>query len=153
MPKLGAERKLLLLLLRDRSLVPRVAQLVEPDNFRTPEYREIYRALLSAGAPSADEERVDPLEWAADMATPLYEHVAELAADPEELTNPVAVLDDAVARLRERALQKRLSDLMTEMLVADTDTQLALASEVKSVRQELKALGSRIPGRSFFKGA
>jgi DNA primase len=152
-PKLGAERKLLLLLVRDRSLVPRVASLVEPDNFRTPEYLEIYRALLNAGAPSTDEERADPLEWAADMPTPLYERVAELAADPEELTNPVAVLDDAVARLRERALQKRLSDLMTEMLVADTDTQLALASEVKSVRQELKSLGSRIPGRSFFKGA
>ncbi len=155
-PKLGAERKLLLLLLRDRALIPGVACQVEPDNFRTPEYREIYRALLSAGDPkpaAADEERHDPLEWAADLPTPLYERIAELAADPEELTNPQAVLDDAVGRLRERALQKRLSDLMTEMLVADTDTQVKLASEVKEVRQELRALGSRLPGRSFFRGA
>lgn len=150
-PKLGAERKLLLLLLRDRSLVARVAPRVEADSFRTPEYREIYRALLGAGAPT-DGERADPLEWAANLATPLYERIAELAADPEELTNPVAVLEDAVGRLRERALQKRLSDLMTEMLVADTDTQLELVSEVKRIRQELKALGSRMPGRSFFRG-
>jgi DNA primase len=151
-PKLGAERKLLLLLLRDRSLVGRVAPLVEPDSFRTPEYREIYRALLNAGPPPADEEQADPLEWAADLPTPLYERVAELAADPEELTNPVAVLDDAVGRLRERALQNRLSDLMTEMLVADLDTQLELISQVREIRQELRALGSRIPGRGFFRG-
>jgi DNA primase len=156
MPKLGAERKLLLLLLRDRSLVPGVAGQVEADNFRTPEYREIYRELVKAGAASperSDEGRRDPLEWAADLPTPLYERIAELAADPEELTNPEAVLDDAVGRLRERALQQRLTDLMTEMLVADTDTQVRLASEVKKIRQELTALGSRMPGRSFFKGA
>jgi len=154
-PKLGAERKLLLLLLRDRSLVAGVAQQVEPDSFRTPEFREIFRALVNAGAPAAasDSGPTDPLEWAAELPTPLYEQIAELAADPEELTNPEAVLDDAVGRLRERALQKRLSDLMTEMLVADTDTQVRLASEVKEVRQELRALGSRIPGRSFFRGA
>ncbi len=155
-PKLGPERKLLLLLLRDRSLVPGVARQVEPDNFRTPEFREIYRALVNAGAPAAaatDEERHDPLEWAADLPTPLYERIAELAADPEELTNPEAVLDDAIGRLRERALQKRLSDLMTEMLVVDTDTQVQLASEVRKVRQELRALGSRMPGRGLFRGA
>jgi DNA primase len=153
-PRLGAERKLLLLLLRDRSLVARVAQQVEPDNFRTPEYREIYRALVGADSRAAEPdetERQDPLEWAADLPTPLYERIAELVADPEELTNPETVLEDAIGRLREHALQKRLADLMTEMMVSDTDTQVELASEVKKVRQELTALGSRLPGRGFYR--
>ncbi len=153
-PRLGAERKLLLLLIRDRSLAARVAQQIEPDNFRTPEYREVYRALVGADSRSAEPdetERHDPLEWAADLPTPLYERIAELAADPEELTNPETVLEDAIGRLREHALQKRLADLMTEMLVADTDTQVELASEVKKIRQELTALGSRLPGRGFFR--
>ncbi len=155
-PKLGAERKLLLLLLRDRSLVPRVAQQVEPDTFRTPEYREIYRALLGAdpSMPSGDEGRDSEgsLDWADDLPGPLYERVRELAADPEELTNPEAVLVDSIARLRARVFEKRLADLMTEVLVADTGAAVELALEIKKVRQELAALGIRTPGRGFFKG-
>jgi DNA primase len=153
-PKLGPEHKLLLLLLRDRSLVPRVAEQVEPSNFRTPEYREIYRALVRAAAsqpPGQDPEARNSLEWADDLPAPLFERVRELAADPEELTNPGVVLEDAIGRLRERALQKRLDDLMTEMLVADTDAQVELAKEVQQVRRELAALGSRMPGRGLFK--
>jgi DNA primase len=154
-PKLGAERKLLLLLLRDRGLVPRVAGQVEPDNFNTPEYREIYRALLG----SVETHPLDPtergvqesLDWAEGLPGPLYERVREIAADPEELTYPAAVMEDAVARLRARALERRLADLMTEVLVADTETAVELASEIKTIRQELSALGFRVPGRGFFR--
>ncbi len=152
-PKLGPERKLLLLLLRDRTLVPGVAEQVEPDNFRTPEYRQIYLALLQAAEtqpPDADHEAGSGLEWADELPPPLYERVRELAADPEELTNPDAVLDDAIGRLRARALEQRLADLMTEVLVADTDAAVELATEIKKVRQELAALGSRLPGRGLF---
>jgi len=154
-PKLGAERKLLLLLIRDRGLVPRVAEQVEADNFRTPEYREIYRALLSADStsPAAEPGQTDePLDWADRLPGPLYELVREIAADPEELTHPEAVLVDAIARLRARELEKRLADLMTEVLVADTEAAVELASEIKNVRQELVALGVLMPGRGFFKG-
>jgi len=155
-PKLGAERKLLLLLVRDRSLVPRVAEHVESDNFRTPEYREIFRALLDA-EPSNSSEAAEPgesdaLRWADDLPGPLYERVRELVADPEELTNPEAVLVDAIARLRARALEKQLADLMTEILVAETGAAVELASEIKKIRLELAALGMRVPGRGFFRG-
>jgi DNA primase len=153
-PKLGAERKLLLLLLRDRALVSRVAQQVEPDSFRTPEYREIYEALIAAAAaaPQAERDEAGDLSWAEGLPPAVYERVGEIAADPEELTNPEAVLDDAIARLRARALEKRLADLMTEVLVAETAAAVELATEIKKVRQELAALGSRLPGRGFFRG-
>ena len=154
-PKLGAERKLLLLLIRDRGLVARVAEQVEPDNFRTPEYREIYRALLAADSESPASEPGQPdesLDWADPLPGPLYERVREIAADPEELTHPEAVLVDAIARLRARELEKRLTDLMTEVLVAETGAAVQLASEIKKVRQELAALGATMPGRGFFKG-
>lgn len=154
-PKLGAERKLLLLLVRDRGLVPRVAEQVEPDNFRTPEYREIYRALLAADSTSPAAEPGQPdesLDWADHLPGPLYERVREIAADPEELTHPEVILVDAIARLRAHELEKRLTDLMTEVLVADTEAAVELALEVKKVRQELVALGVRMPGRGFFKG-
>lgn len=154
-PKLGAERKLLLLLVRDRSLVPRVADQVELGDFRTPEYREIYQALTAAAAatPGAEQEVADSLAWAAELPAHVFEQVQELAADPEDLTNPDAVLQDAIARLRARALEKRLNDLMTEVLVADTEAAVELASEIKKIRQELTALGYRMPGRGLFRGA
>jgi len=151
-PMLGAERKLLLLLVRDRALVPGVAKEVEPEVFDTPVYREIYRALLSA----MDKGTWDPdadgsLDWAAELPGPIYERVRELAADPEELTNPEAVLDDAIARLRARVLEKKLNDLLNEVLVADTKSGVELASEIKKIRQELSALGVRTPGRGLFR--
>ena len=151
-PKLGPERKLLLLLLRDRALVPRVAQEVEPGAFKTPVYHEIYQSLVKA----ADSHPPDPdsqasLEWADELPGPLYQHLRELLADPEELTNPEAVLDDAIARLRARALEQRLDHLMTEVLVADIDAAVELATEIQKTRQELAALGSRRPGRGFFR--
>ncbi len=151
-PKLGAERKLLLLLIRDRGLVPRVAEQVQPDNFRTPEYREIYRALLAAEPASEPGATHESLDWADHLPGPLYERVREIAADPEELTHPEAVLVDAIARLRARELEGRLSDLMNEVLVAETGAAVELASEIKKVRQELAALGVQMPGRGFFKG-
>jgi DNA primase len=152
-PKLGPERKLLLLLVRDRALLPGVAKEVEPEVFDTPVYREIYRALLSSMDKGTSEPDADgSLDWAADLPGPIYERVRELAADPEELTNPEAVLDDAIARLRARVLEKQLNDLMNEVLVADTKSGVELASEIKKIRQELSALGIRTPGRGLFRG-
>jgi DNA primase len=153
-PRLGPERKLLVLLLRDPALVPRVAQQVDADNFRTPEYREIYRALLKAvesNPPDPATGWPDSLEWAQELPGPLFERIRELAADPEELTHPQAVLQSAMARLRGWALERRLDDLMTEVLVAETSAAVELASEIKKVRQELAALGSPMPGRGFFR--
>ncbi len=154
-PKLGPERKLLLLLLRDSGLIARVAQLVEPASFRVPAYREIYRALIEtygSRPPDGGGESEVSLGWAEKLPPALYERVLELRADPEELTNPESVLEDAVARLRGRALEKRLADLMTEVLVADTSAAVELAEQIKKTRQELAALGVRTPGRGLFRG-
>jgi hypothetical protein len=125
---------------------------VEPETFVNPTYREIYNALLDAmDRQPADPDDSGSLGWAEDLSPELYERVRALAADPEELTNPDAVLDDAIARLRARSLEKRLADLMTEVLVADTSSGVELASEIKKVRQELSALGVRTPGRGLFR--
>ena len=153
-PRLGAERKLLLLLVRDRSLVSGVSERVEPDDFRTSDYREIYCELIRSmtdAPPGGDEgDGRASLDWAEHLPGALYERVCELAADPEELTNPQAVLEDAIARLEARKLQQRLIELMDEVLVADTSAALDLASEIQKVRQELSALGNQLPGRGLF---
>ncbi|MEE8520327.1 MAG: DNA primase [Gemmatimonadota bacterium] len=148
-PKLGAERKLLLLLIRDPSLVPRVNEEVAVEDFATAAYRDIYRALRES---TLEGEAEDELQWARELPAPLFERVRELAADPEELTNPGAVLEEVVARLRGRKIEQRMSDLMTEMLVAEPEAQVELASEIRKLRRQRTALGSVLPGRGFFRG-
>ena len=140
--------------MRDRSLVSGVSERVEPDDFRTSDYREIYCELIRSmtdAPPGGDEgDGRASLDWAEHLPGALYERVCELAADPEELTNPQAVLEDAIARLEARKLQQRLIELMDEVLVADTSAALDLASEIQKVRQELSALGNQLPGRGLF---
>ena len=149
LPRLGPERKLLLLLVRDRTLVPQVGEDIGPEDFTTSEYREIYRALVSSLGSESDAE--EPLDWAEGLPPELFEHVRELAADPEELTNPGGVLEEVVARIRGRKLERRMSDLMTEILVAEPGAQVELASKIQKLRRERTALGSAVPGRGFFR--
>ncbi len=149
MPKLGAERKLLLLLVRDGSLLTGVAELIEPEDFTNPAYREIYAAMKgSIGDAELDADRA----WAKSLPGPLYERVQELAADPEELTNPVAVLDGVIARIRGRKIERRMSDLMTEMLVAEPGAQVELLSQIRKLRRDRTAIGGAIPGKRFYRG-
>lgn len=154
MPKLGAERKLLLLLLRDRSLVAKVAEQVRPDNFRTPEYRAIYSALVRAAESGANGKGGDDdssLAWADDLPPPLYDRIKELASDPEELTNPESVLSDAVARLRAWPLERRLNDLTNEVLVEGAQASPEKLAEIMRIRRELRELGHVAPGRGLFR--
>lgn len=149
-PRLGPERVLLLLLLRDPSLVRQVAAEVEPEDFRTAEYREIYEALNRAsksgnGAASAEV-------WKEQLSSSARRTVAELAADPEELTHPEGVLDDAVKRLHRRRLERRRDELKTEMLLAETSERTEeLLAEIYSINQELAALGRRVMGWGFLR--
>lgn len=155
-PRLGPERKLLVLLIRDRSLIPGVAEDVAPEDFTVDEYREIYRGLLSSTASgrSASLEKADSdeLAWARDLSPTLLEIVREFIADPEEFTNPDAVRKDAVARLMERRLERRRDELKTEMLLADTpQREKELLGELYKITQELTGLGGRLAGWGQFK--
>ena len=155
-PRLGPERKLLVLLIRDRSLIPGVAEDVAPEDFAVDEYREIYRGLLSSTASgrsaSLETADSDELAWARDLSPTLLEIVREFIADPEEFTNPEAVRKDAVARLMERRLERRRDELKTEMLLADTpQREKELLGELYKITQELTGLGGRLAGWGQFK--
>ena len=144
-PRLGPERKLLLLLLRDTSLIPRVAEEVREEDFGAADYREVYRALLTS---AGDRDRLsDPGRWTVDLTDSARKCVRDLLRDPEELTNPEGVLDDAVARLRRRRLERRRDELKTAMLVAEGKAREAeLLSEIYAINQELATIGRAAPG-------
>lgn len=154
-PRLGPERKLLLLLIRDPSLLGTVSEAVDPEDFRQTEYREIYEALLAV----ADElEAAEPghLElpdgWLDGLSASAQGITDELLRDPEELTHPEGVLDDAVTRLRRRRLERKRDELKTEMLLAESSERSdELLAQIYEINQELAALGGRVSGWGLLK--
>mgnify|MGYP001110059553 CR=1 FL=1 len=101
-PRLGPERKILVLALREPGWVADVARRVGPDDFLDPRYRELFRRVV-AWAPSALAEPATAREqWAAALPPELRELGQEIANDPEEFTDARAALEHSVARLVER---------------------------------------------------
>lgn len=149
-PRLGPERKLLLLLLRDGSLIPRVRTEVREEDFSAADYRELYRALLVS---AEDPDRLsDPNRWTADLTDSARKCARDLLRDPEELTNPEGVLEDAIGRLRRRRLERKRDELKTEMLVADGKARESeLLSEIYAINQELATMGHAAPGWGLLK--
>jgi DNA primase catalytic core len=172
-PGLAGQRKLVMLLLRDRPMVPEAAARLEPDDFTDPVFREIFLALRSAQAavpavPDAGASGgVESAEAAGDespvrvgvgpTAAPLalsdraQARVAELAADVEELSNASRMLEDLVNDLRSERLYRRLQELDRQLPLAESrgDDMLTreLAREKKTLAMELRRIGRPLEWR------
>lgn len=154
-PRLGPERKVLLLLLRDETLVERVAKELEPDDFEHPAYREIYCGLVrsrptGSGTEARRARGARETQWADVFPREVLELLHELLEDPEELTDPEAVLRDSLARLQARRLQRRLDDLNRRAATASVDDGVKLATEIQELRRALAELGTNLPGRGLW---
>lgn len=137
-PRLGPERKILLLLLRDETLVARVAKELESEDFEHPAYRQIYVGLRQSTASGTGQGT----RWAEVFPAEVLELLHELLDDPEELTDPEAVLRDSVARLRARRLHRRLDELNRRVATAPVDEGVKLAAEIQTLRRALAELGT-----------
>jgi DNA primase len=133
LPRLGAERSLLLLMTKSPEFVERAGERLAPSDFVDPAHRTIFQALLSEPElrslpPGMDPEGARRLE--------------ELLADPQEIGHAAEVFEDSVARIRIAALDRRSQDL--DRLLAssgDDDEKRALIEEKVRVSGERRALG------------
>lgn len=131
-PRLGPERKVLILLLRDESLVETVARQLQAEEFQNPEYREIYRGLLQCRSLGGDRES----RWAKTFPPDLLERVHELAQDPEEFTDPEAVLRDSVDRMVERRRRSRRDELKRRLAITpDDEERMKLLVQIQEDRR------------------
>ncbi|TVR51547.1 MAG: DNA primase [Gemmatimonadales bacterium] len=131
-PPLGAERTLLLVLLRARDWMDRALERIGPEEFRDPVWRAIFQALvenpeLAAPPPDMGEEEARRLD--------------ELLASPEELDHTGQIFEDCIRSLQDREVRERRGELMAR-LQAEADPE-----ERRRLARALQELSRDRPGR------
>ena len=132
LPKLGAERTLLLLMTKNVDYVERVSERVGSEDCVDPSYRAIFQALLDDPELRAPPVSMDPVA---------AQRLQEILDDPEEIGHAGRVFDDAVARVRVAAVSRRIQELDKRMEQAsDEDQKLALMEEKSRLSRERREL-------------
>jgi DNA primase len=121
LPRLGAERTLLLLMTKNADYVERAGERLGAEDFVDPGYRAIFEALLGDPELRAPPSGMDP---------EAARRFQELLEDPEELSHAARVFDDAVARVRVAALDRRIGEVDRRIGAAsETDEKRVLTEE------------------------
>ena len=130
---LGAERKLLLLLVQFRDYVDFAAERLGPEEFSDPAYRGVFQALVE------DPELAGPT---AGLQPAVTERLEELLGDPERLSEASRVFEDTVGQIKEAQLASRADQLRAEMKhETDPAKQKPIAQELEEIarlRREMK---------------
>jgi len=130
---LGAERKLLLLLVQFRDYVDLAAERLGPEEFSDPALRAVFQALvedpeLALSTPGMDQTVAERLE--------------ELLGDPERLSEASRVFEDTVGQIKEGQLGARADRLRADMTSeTDPSKQQIIAQELEEIarlRREMK---------------
>jgi len=130
---LGAERKLLLLLVQFRDYVDLAAERLGPEEFSDPAFRAVFQALvedpeLALSTPGMDQTVAERLE--------------ELLGDPERLSEASRVFEDTVGQIKEGQLGARADRLRADMTSEkDPSKQQIIAQELEEIarlRREMK---------------
>jgi DNA primase len=132
-PSLGAERKLLLLLIQSRDHIDLAAERLGQDEFSDPAYREIFQTLVE------DPEVTSPPLGMDSVAASRFE---ELLGDPERLSEVSRVFEDSIGQIKESILAVRAERLRNDMArESDPERQQSIVEELAEIarlRRELR---------------
>ncbi len=132
LPKLGAQRTLLLLMTKNRDYVERAGERLGEQDFVDPAYRAIFQALLDDPELRAPPVSMDPVA---------AQRLQELLSDPEELSHAGRVFDESIARIRIGALDRRSQELDRRMQTATNDDEKrSLTEEKERISRERREL-------------
>ena len=132
-PKLGAERTLLLTLLKDRSKIDRAAERIGAADLEDPINRAIFEALVADPALSAPPDSFSPAQ---------VQRLEALMADPEEPTPSGRIFEETVTSIIVAGIDGRLEVLDSRIHEAgDEDERLRLLKEKHQLTEERKQLG------------
>ncbi len=135
----AAERELVRALLRLPPLAPSAGERLRSHaiTLRDARYREILELLIARGG-DVTPEMVANGGVLSDNAMSTYD---ELVAAPEAIQDVQRTIDDAIARLRVRALEDEAADIDRQVAIANASEQDALMQRKTLVRDEIKSLG------------
>jgi DNA primase len=124
----SAERELVRAMLQDRSSVSSIAERVGPDEFRTPEYRAVFAALLEKG----EDASIEDLAGALDAESlDVFEEM--LGEGKEALQDATRTIDDSISKLHMRMIQERLSEIDRLIPLADEKQKDVLLVEKQNL--------------------
>ncbi|MCJ7628093.1 MAG: DNA primase [Longimicrobiales bacterium] len=130
---LGAERKLLLLLVQFRDYVELAAERMGPEEFSDPSLRAVFQALVE------DPELTRPTPG---MDPTAARRLEELMGDPERLSEASRVFEDSIGQMKEGQLEARADRLRTALnRETDPSLQRTIAQELEEIarlRREMK---------------
>lgn len=132
LPRLGAERKLLQVMVRGVEWVERAAELVSAEDFDDPHHRAIFEVLLDDPDLRAPTSSMDPVT---------AKRFEEILSDQEELSHGIDLFTKSVNRLRVLALDRRIQELQRRIESAPGDDEkLELANAKAALARELRQL-------------
>lgn len=131
-PKLGAERTLVLLMTKNADFVERASERLGPEDLVDPYYRAIFQALLEDPELRAPPPGMDPVA---------AQRLHEILADPEEIGHAARVFDETVARIRVASLDRRSQELDRQIeAAAEEDEKRRLIEEKIRISRERREL-------------
>jgi DNA primase len=132
LPRLGAERKLLQVMVRGVEWVERAAEVVSPEDFDDAQHRAIFQVLLDDPDLRAPPSSMDPVT---------AKRFEEILSDPEEISHGIDVFTKSVNRLRVLALDRRIQELQRRIeSAAGDDEKLELTNAKATLARELRQL-------------
>jgi len=133
LPKQGAERLLLLLMIKNPDYVERAGEHLGEGDFVDPAYRAIFQALLDEPELRAPPESMDSVA---------AQRLQEILSDSEELAHAGRVFEESVARIRVTTLDRLSQDLDSRIEAAAGDGEKRnLIEEKQRVSRERRELG------------
>jgi DNA primase len=130
---LGAERKLLLLLVQFRDFVDLAAERLGPEEFSDPHYRAVFRALVEDPELKRPPGGMDPVAAS---------RLEELLGDRERLSEASRVFEDSIGQIKEGQLASRAAALRAAMAKEpDLSRQESMVQELEEIarlRREMK---------------
>jgi DNA primase len=139
-PRLGPERNLVLLLLRDEQWLERAAERLGAEDFRDPAYRLIFEELVHL---HAEGGRGEGSEWLANLPEAAAERAQDLLDDPEgwNLVHPDRFFEENMRELEARNQRERLASFNTDLERAGGEQDVKLLAEKWGLRSAMEKSG------------
>jgi DNA primase len=141
-PLRSEERLLLLLMLRDPARIEQTSAVVSADELDTPEYRELFEALIERGALPRDPGQ----EFA--LSPQARKILDELWRDPQEIIHGDETFDACVIQIKRADLLTRRSQLRHRQRKAAAEEAALIDRQLAELQVQLRAL-DRNPHRSY----
>ena len=130
--KLGPERQLLLVLLRNREWIARALESIGPQSFQDRAYRRIFELLL-------DDPSLDHVPSELDPG--VAKRLEELLANPEVIEHGGEIFEHALAGIRVVELDRKIDEVDQSIRRAEGERATELLKEKQTLLSERRMLG------------